>query len=181
MALDDDRPTDDVLPTGDELAPDRDRPRRRLALLALAVPVVAVAVVLGVRATGAGQLDPDAAQAAVERVLAAEVVARGAGEGAWSASGVSADAERSLFASSSEPEPDPRDVTVVCASEGGAPAHLTVRVAGETVVQAAVACSDGADTGAEPAVTTVPAVDLDRAWSFEVAGETYSALAVLVS
>jgi hypothetical protein len=142
------------------------------------VPVVAVAAVLGAQSAGGGGFDAEAAQARVSEV----------------ANGIMAAEEGFVYGSSSVGAPGAGvgghtsslplrayDVTVVCASDGGRGAHLTVTSGGATVGEAEVACSDGGDPDADPRVTVLPLEELSGGWSYEVAPETPAAVAVVLS
>lgn len=151
--------------------------RRWLPLAALAVPVVAVLAVLGVRAAGGGAFDPDAAG------LRVSAVADGltGTDGLLFGGGTGGPGTPMTGGSSVAPGQDLRDLTVVCASEGGRGGHLTVVVGGETVGEADVACSDGADPGAEPQVTVLPLEELGAGWSFAVETGSRAAVTVVLS
>lgn len=170
---------DDAAPAaqpGDERVPRAGR--RWLPLVALAVPVVAVVAVLGWRAAAGPAFDPEAAGNRVwEHALGISDA-----EGGTAFGGGAAGPGAAMSGGSSQaPERGARDVTVVCASEHGRGAHLTVAVAGETVGEADVACSDGGDPDADPQVTVLPLDELGGDWSFEVESETLAALAVVLS
>jgi len=169
---------EDNTPALEDSAPGGAAPRRWPALVALGVPVVAVVAVLGARAAGGGELNLDATQARVS-AAAAEVGAASGFEVRFD--GASAGPDRPVTGSSGEPRPGTHALTVVCASQRGAPAHLTVDVQGTEVARAEVACSDGADPDAPPEVTVVGVADLGAGWVVEVAGETPAALSVLLS
>ncbi|TKR26793.1 hypothetical protein FA014_03880 [Cellulomonas hominis] len=163
--------------------PAQDRAPRRaprwLPLLALAVPVVVVVAVLGWRAAAGPAFDPDVAGDRVGQV-ADGILASADGAG-FAASGASGPGTAMSGGSSDAPEPGAHDVTVVCASERGRGAHLAVAVAGETVGEADVACSDGADPDADPLVTVLPLDELGAGWSFAVESGTRAAVAVVLS
>ncbi|WP_255589753.1 hypothetical protein [Cellulomonas sp. PS-H5] len=189
MAADDDRPArarprDLVEVVHDAPAEDPDRrpgarrpARRWVPLVALAVPVVAVAAVLGAQAAGGGTYDPDVAGARVSERAHGIMTA----ESGFGAVGGTGGPGMAMTGSSSEaPERGAHDFTVVCASERGRGAHLTVRVGGEVVGEADVACSNGADPDADPLVTVLPLEELGAGWSYEVESETQAAVAVAV-
>lgn len=189
MAADDDgaaraRPRDLVDVVHDAPAEDPDRrpgarrpARRWVPLVALAVPVVAVAAVLGVQAAG-GTFDLDAA---VTRVSESSDGLMPSGSDYRFGSTGSAGPDVGLTGGSSDPPGGPREVTVLCASERGRGAHLTVTAGGEVLGEADVACSNGADLDAEPLVTVLPLDDLSGSWSFEVLPGTQAAVAVVLS
>lgn len=155
------------------------RPGRRwLPVAVLAVPVVAVAAVLAVQAAGGGAFDADAAG---ERVSAVANGIMDAEEGfVYGASSVGGP-ETAVGGYVSSLPLRAYDVTVVCASERGRGAHLTVTSRGETLGEAEVACSDGADPDAEPLVTVLPLDELSGGVSLDVAPETTAAVAVVLS
>jgi len=195
MAADDDRPAraaDDRARPRDRLAvvatepvddaprePARRSPGRRwLPLAVLAVPVVVVAAVLGVQAAGAGGFDPEAAG---ERVSAVADGIMAAEEGFVHGSSSVGRPGAAVGGSTSDLAPRAYDVTVVCASDGGRGAHLTVTSGGATVGEAEVACSDAADPDADPLLTVLPLAELSGGFSYEVVPETPAAVAVVLS
>jgi opacity protein-like surface antigen len=157
-------------------------PRRRtvLALVALGVPVLAVLGALGLRAAAGPGTAVDALAPEVAEV-AAGIAGSGAGDG-FTASGATAGPDRPLSGGSSEAPAGAGtfDVTVVCTSVDGTGARLTVQVEGERVVDSEVACGDVSAADPAPAVTNAPDVPLTGAWSFEVAGGSEAAVAVVV-
>lgn len=155
------------------------RPGRRwLPLAVLAVPVVAVAAVLAVQAAGGSAFDADAAG---ERVSAVANGIMDAEEGFVYGSSSVGGPETGVGGFISGLPSRAYDVTVVCASERGRGAHLTVASGGETVGEVDVACSDGADPDAEPLVTVLPLDEAGGGLSFDVAPETPAAVAVVLS
>lgn len=155
--------------------------RTTTAILALGVPVVALLVVLGVRGAAGSAPGTDALQVRVSAV-ADGIAASGAGDG-FVAGGATGGPGRPMSGGSSEASNPGRssDLAVVCLAVDGSPARLTVTVDGEVVQDREVPCADGSDPDADPAVTNTPDVALSGAWSFEVAGASEAAVAVVVT
>lgn len=177
VVIEDDQPvaSPDAVEHGAAAAP---AARRWLPLAVLAVPVVTVLALLGVRAASGGAFDPDAAGL---RVSAVADALTGTEDGMVFGGGTGGPGTSMTGGSSVAPGEDLRDLTVVCASEGGRGGHLTVVVGGETVGEADVACSDGADPGQEPRVTVLPIDEFGAGWSFTVETASRAAVTVVLS
>lgn len=154
--------------------------RVRLVVLAVALPVLAVVGVLVERTASTPAVGLTAAQRSVEGV-AGRLGHAGSGSAMTALTTLGGPGAPSMGGSSgTAPRSGVLAVTAVCVSADGTGGELAVQVAGVTVVTEPVACADGSDPGAEPAVTVLPRVPATDRWAFDLSVGAEAAVAVVV-